>query len=294
MANNLAGTVRTVWEKGLQAINRKDFQGMRITDAKFSNWKGLGTIKFGKQAKTTGGALNNYFDAITKSPIVTTNESFTPDIIRYTAIEVSLDDTVHSYIDPKGQYLVDTKEYFASEREKAIFSEAYARADNIFDDGDLKTATNTGAGNPFVFSEANSYEVLVGIRTKLTKALVPNHNRWLILWPDETGELLLSDRFAKSTVEAEKRLNTGIVAVATGMEIIESNNLIDLAGVRHCLAGQGKPVSFGWVIAPKVFVSSIDENTEKFTGVIKATEKFGVKVFDQGAQNLMDVQVKTA
>ena len=107
--------------------------------------------------------------------------------------------------------------------------------------------------------------------------------------------MLLNDRFSKSTVEAEKRLNTGIVAVATGMEIIESNNLIeDGAGVRHCLAGQGKPVSFGWVIAPKVFVSNIEQNTEKFTGVIKSTEKFGVKVFDQWAQNLMDIQVKTA
>jgi len=291
MSNDLSGAIREVWVSGLQKLNRPDFKAMRICETKFSNWNWIGSIKFAKQAKITGWALNNYFDPITKTPITITNESFTPNIIRYTAIEISIEDDLQSYVNPKNQYLEDTKEYFMSEREKAIFNEAYARANTVFDDGDLDNPTNNGDGNPFYLNADNAYEVLVKLRTKMTKALIPQNNRWVIFGADEMGQILMSDRFAKSTVEAERRLKTWLIAVASGFEMIEATTLPEVAGVRHNLAWQGKPVSFGWVIAPKVYVSTVKENQDRFTSTIKSTEKFGVKVFDQGAQNLVDIQV---
>lgn len=291
-SNTLSSTIKTVWTKNMQMQKRENFVGMNIADTKFSDWGGVGSIKFPRQAKINISTLPNYNASITPQAITQIAEEFTPNQIRYFAININLEEDVQTYLDPKQQVLVDAREGFNNEIDYAVMGE-YVNADYIIDDGDLKTPSNGGLNNPIDVKDTNCINILTLLDRRMTELNMPQNSRFFVMDPNFKESLLLSERLSKSTEQAERRLEKGFITSLFDIALYSSNNLHAVAGVTHGLAGQGKPICLGSVIEPKIFVSTIDENTAGFWFMIKGTIKFGVITFSEGGEKLIDVQMKT-
>lgn len=289
--NTLGATLKTVWTKNMQMQKRENFVGMNIANTKFSDWKGVSSIKFPRQQKINISSLANYNAAITPQSITQSVEEFTPNQIRYFAINLNLEEDIQTYLDPKDQTMLDAKEGFMNEVDYSIFAE-YVNADYIIDDGDLKTASNGGWNNPIDINVANPVDVLAMIKNRMTKFNFPKNDRFAVFDADFETSLLLSERLSKSTDKAEQRLEKGLVTSIFDINLYISNNLHTVTGVTHGLAGQGKPICLGSVIEPKIFVSTIDENLTGFWFMVKGTIKYGVITFSEGGERLIDLQFK--
>jgi len=291
MAHDFAAVMQTTWTTNLQMHLRKDFVGEKISNTKFDgSFVGTDTIKFPRQAKITIGTLTSFRQTITKQDITTTGENFSLDQYRFFAFDISLEEDIETYIDPKSQAYVDAKEGFANEFDKAILGH-YVDAGYNIDDGDMETASNSGAGNPIQVSKTNIYDMFTAVSETMDIAYIPQNDRWIMISPKEKRLLKHSSEMQKSTVESERRVLKGVIGMLDDLMIYYSNNLIEAAGTRHALAGQGKPVCFASNVKPSIYVSSIKENLTNFTYLVKGATKFGTKVFTEGSERLLDVNI---
>lgn len=292
MTNNLSAEIKEVWEDGLQSQLREKFVGFNFANVKMDGmFIGADTVHFARQDKIGVQTIASFNDSIVLQDITSTDETFALTERRYFAFTINIEEDIETYVDPRSQALMDVMEWFAREYDKQIFGE-YANAGFVFDDGDMDTATNGGAGFPIILDKTNMIEMLININTKMDDNLVPSNDRKIALKPREIGLLLKSDELNRATETAERRLETGLVGEIEGFNIYKSLQVQDVTGTRHSLAVQGTPISFGSNIKPNVFVSTVDENTTKFASIMKGATKFGTKLFTEGAEKTFDVQIK--
>lgn len=263
---------------------------MKIANTKFDgSFRGTDTVKFPRQQKIVIGTLTSFRQSLTKQDITTTGEDFSLDQYRYFAFDIALDEDIETYIDPKSQAYVDAKEGFSNEFDKAILGH-YVDAGYTIDDGDMETASNGGTGNAIAVSKANIYDMFTAVSEVMDVNYIPQNDRWIMISPKESRKLKKSPEMQKSTVEAERRILKGVIGMLDDLMIYYSNNLAVAAGVRHILAGQGKPICFASNVKPSIYVGSIKESDD-FTYLVKGATKFGTKVFTEGSEKLIDVEV---
>lgn len=155
------------------------------------------------------------------------------------------------------------------------------------------TATNGGAGNPVILTKSNVYDLVTAIAQKMDENNIPTNDRWLIVSPLEKRLLANAPELLRSTSMGDSVVTGGFMGEIDGVQIRYSNNLVSAGGVKHCLAGQGKPVCFAANIRPQVEITPSQYRTS-FTTLVKAQSKYGVKTFTEGANKLIDVNVFTA
>ena len=124
---------------------------------------------------------------------------------------------------------------------------------------------------------ADVYDLLVEMRTALTKTNTPTDGRWVVLPPEAYALLLGDDRFiradAAGTTEA---LRNAVVGRAAGFTIVESNRVPYTAASKawDIVAGHGIATTYAEQIAS---VKAVDlENT--FGEGIKGLHLYGAKV----------------
>lgn len=72
----------------------------------------------------------------------------------------------------------------------------------------------------------NIYEKIVGVRTSMSKANVPNDNRrWLLVTPDVYALVLTSPEFIKASDLGDAVVQTGTVGRIAGFNVYEDNTL---------------------------------------------------------------------
>lgn len=72
----------------------------------------------------------------------------------------------------------------------------------------------------------NIYEKIVGVRTSMSKANVPNDNRrWLLVTPDVYALVLTSPEFIKASDLGDAVVQTGAVGRIAGFNVYEDNTL---------------------------------------------------------------------
>lgn len=290
MAHDFSAVMQTTWTTNLQNHLQKSFVGMKIANTKFDgSFRGTDTVKFPRQQKIVIGTLTSFRQSLTKQDITTTGEDFSLDQYRYFAFDIALDEDIETYIDPKSQAYVDAKEGFSNEFDKAILGH-YVDAGYTIDDGDMETASNGGTGNAIAVSKANIYDMFTAVSEVMDVNYIPQNDRWIMISPKESRKLKKSPEMQKSTVEAERRILKGVIGMLDDLMIYYSNNLAVAAGVRHILAGQGKPICFASNVKPSIYVGSIKESDD-FTYLVKGATKFGTKVFTEGSEKLIDVEV---
>lgn len=72
----------------------------------------------------------------------------------------------------------------------------------------------------------NIYEKIVGVRTSMSKANVPNDNRrWLLVTPDVYALVITSPEFIKASNLGDAVVQTGAVGRISGFNVFEDNTL---------------------------------------------------------------------
>lgn len=301
MANNNTLQKSQAWASTLQSQIRMDsFIGMKIADTKFEwDFDGNGTVNFRRQAKVVLNTMANGSSEIPVTKLVETNETFTLDTFKGFATEISDEEFKEMDIDPNSQVMQDAKEAFARTYDIAIFG-TYASASMTIRDGDLTTATNSWGTNAIIVSKDNIYEIIRRAQLKMNKAVdslgnktgLPVNDRFVVLSPDEVFFLEDAPQLLRSTDYGDKIVTGGFSWKINNVSIFWTNLLTEVSTDRYCLFGQGKPISFGANIKPKMQFVGQETQSNTFLNYLKWMTKFGVKVFAEGAEKLGYIKTK--
>lgn len=283
------------WASVLQSQVRMDsFIWMKIADTKFEwMFDGNGTVNFRRQAKVTLQDMASWSAEIAITKLVETNETFTLNKFKGFATEISDEEFKEMDINPNSQVMMDAKEAFARTYDLEIFGN-YASASMTVDDGDLTTTTNGWAGNAIVVWVANAYELVRRAGLAMNKAVdslgnktgLSTMDRWLVLSPDEVFFLEDAPQLLRSTTMWDKIVTGWYTGKINNISIYWSNLLSEVASVRYCLFGQGKPISFGANIKPKIQFVGQETQSNTFLNYLKGMTKYGSKVFSEWAEKL--------
>lgn len=166
-----------------------------------------------------------------------------------------------------------------------------ASAADVFVGAAMVTAANATAndlGAVAVTTPDTAYQLLVNLRTKLTRSNTPASGRWVVVPPELYGVLLRDDRFirmdASGTTEG---LRNGIVGRAAGFDVIESNVVPVAAGVYSVLAGHEWATTYAQNILETESIRR--ENT--FGDGVRGLHVYGAKVIRPAQLALADVTI---
>ncbi|WP_298175757.1 hypothetical protein [Saccharomonospora sp.] len=86
--------------------------------------------------------------------------------------------------------------------------------------------------------EGDAYNLLVELRTILTRTNTPDEGRFVVIPPELYGLLLKDDRFIRADASGTTQgLRNGFVGRAAGFDVIESNRVPEDGGAFRVLAG---------------------------------------------------------
>lgn len=86
--------------------------------------------------------------------------------------------------------------------------------------------------------EGDAYDLLVELRTILTRTNTPDEGRFVVIPPELYGLLLKDDRFIRADASGTTQgLRNGFVGRAAGFDVIESNRVPEDGGAFRVLAG---------------------------------------------------------
>lgn len=86
--------------------------------------------------------------------------------------------------------------------------------------------------------EGDAYNLLVELRTILTRSNTPDEGRFVVIPPEMYGLLLKDDRFIRADASGTTQgLRNGFVGRAAGFDVIESNRVPEDGGAFRVLAG---------------------------------------------------------
>lgn len=289
------------WASTLQSQVRLDsFIGMMIANTRFEgDFDGNGTINFRRQAKVTLSTMASGSSEIPVTKLVETNETFSLTKFKGFATEISDQEFAEMDIDPNSQVMQDSKEAFARTFDLEIFSN-YASASMVVDDGDMGAATNGGGTNSIIVSKTNAYEILRKVNLRMNKAVdsignatgLPMNNRWLVCSPDENYHFEAMPEVLRSTEMGDRIVTGGFTGKILGLSIYFTNLLTEVSTDRYCLFGQGKPISFGANLKPKIQFVSSNTQANTFLNYLKGMTRYNSKVFAEGAERLGYVKTK--
>ena len=286
MANNISALNAEAWSSVLQEVLRENFIGKAIASTKFEGqFDGSDTIHFPRMSKITVADLASSYDSPSVQDLTVTDETFTLDTRKAWAVKLSEEDVKQMKTSPKDQFIADAAEAFAEAYDNAIVAE-YANAVHTAD-AELVGGT---AATAATLTKDNIYQFIIGIGKKLDEANVPQSDRFIILSPSEKALLLQSPALVRSGEMGDEVVSKGLVGSVDNFKIYCSNNLVELTGTRHALAGGGRPICFAANIKPKVQITP-PEFRDDFVYLFKSQTKFGVKTFTEGANRLVDVQI---
>ena len=168
---------------------------------------------------------------------------------------------------------------------------ASVHEDNILEAG----VTNSSTTNPILVGtgagDADAYELLVDMSTRMNKANVPGGDRWVVVNPDFIGLLLIDPRFTNfGTPSSLDVIKSGSSAggsngtllatlnMLTGLNVHVSNNVPVSGSVHTILAGYKGAASYAEQIAegqPEAFRLQTG-----FADAVRGLHLYGGKVFE--------------
>jgi hypothetical protein len=279
------------WASVLQSQLRESFIGKEIANTRFEgDFDGADTVNFRRQAKLSTLPLATASSKVTVQALNMTNETFTLNNREHISFEIANEDMKELNVSPESEQILNGVEAYARKWDDAIFAE-YANAGLVLQDGDMETASNGGTTNSIALSKSNIYDAITAIGKKMDEANIPSNDRWVVFSPKEKQLLLKCPELVRSTQLGDKVVTGGYVGEIDGFKIMFSNRIVTASSIKHCLAGQGKPIDFAANIKPKVEMTP-SEYRDSFAALFKTMSKYGTKVFTSGAERLMDIQVK--
>lgn len=226
-----------------------------------------------------------------------------PSVRTYTS---ESDISVDSLTDGTRQLDIDQAKYFAFdvddiERRLALpgFVEAAtqgaaynlaAQADSFLS---AAMAADVDAGNKLgataITDPEDAYDMLVALRTKLSKSNCPTEGRWATVNPETYGKLLGDDRFVRIDASGTSAgLRNGQVGRAAGFDVYEVNTLPVVDGDTWT-AIAGHPIATTY--AEAISKITVQAREKRFGDLVKGLHLYGAKVVRPTCLATADVTV---
>ena len=164
----------------------------------------------------------------------------------------------------------------------------YTDAVTILNDGALETASNSGGTNPIIPSASNIYEMLTKARRELAKLNVPMDGIGAFFSPTEVEVLKRASLLDGTEAGYKERKGAGFSGKLEGIEIYETNNLIEASSVRHCLVMRKHAIN----LVSQMNRFKITEAEKGFRQNALYEVAYGSKVFGERGKEIIDLQVK--
>lgn len=125
-------------------------------------------------------------------------------------------------------------------------------------------------------SDGDAYELLVELRTKLTRSEVPADGRWVIVPPEFYGVLLLDQRFIDASASGStEALRNGVLGKAAGFTVIEGTTVPETsAGAFEVVAGH--PIATTY--ADNIVETESIRLERRFEDGVRGLHVYGAKV----------------
>lgn len=186
---------------------------------------------------------------------------------------------------------IDKRQALAGFVEETTMGAAYNLVDasDTYISGLMASGASTDLGSSAITTATGAYDLLVELRTALTRAKTPSNGRWVVVPPEMYAKLLQDDRFIRADASGTTAgLRNGQVGRAAGFDVVESNTVpsVDADGTGTgtalaytVLAGHSMATTFAEQIAK---VKAVDLENQFGEG-IKGLHVYGAKVV-RGAQ----------
>lgn len=198
------------------------------------------------------------------------------------------DITVEAATDKEGPVLtIDQADYFAFEVDDVEATQAagdvkgpltgnagYKMADKVdqYIAGLMdKGATTSVKDITAVTTPSDAYDALVLLGVALTKKNVPKTGRWVVVSPDFYGMLQGDTRFIAGTDRATDTLYNGVIGLAGGFTVLESNNVPTSGSKQSIIAGTNQAVTFAQQIN-KIEAARMEK---RFADMVKGLDLYG-------------------
>lgn len=165
---------------------------------------------------------------------------------------------------------------------KAIERASYNVAVNVDATVSSVMVANVGSANvlgtsvaPVSIDTTNAYDQLVDLSVLLSESETPEENRFVIIPAWYHGILLKDSRFvATGSVNAENRLQNGMVGTVAGMRVLTSNKVPKTGSTYQLLAGH----EIATTIADQIVKVEAYRPEKTFSDAIKGLYVYGIKV----------------
>lgn len=149
---------------------------------------------------------------------------------------------------------IDRRQAMAGFVEESTTGASYnlaAQADSFLAGKMSDAATGDGdLGAVEVAAARDAYNLLLKLRTRLTRTNTPDEGRFVVIPPELYGVLLRDDRFIRADAAGTTEgLRNGVVGRAAGFDVIEGNRVPEAAGAYRIIAGHGMATTFAEQIA---------------------------------------------
>lgn len=138
-------------------------------------------------------------------------------------------------------------------------------------------------------SSGDAYNLLVELRTVLTRAEVPAEGRWVIVPPEYYGVLLEDSRFIDASASGTTdSLRNGVIGRAAGFTVIEGTTVPETSGgAFQVIAGHGMATTF----AEQIVKTEAIRLERRFEDGVRGLHLYGGKVIRPEALALATVTV---
>lgn len=151
----------------------------------------------------------------------------------------------------------------------------------------VATANKLGSVSISTASPEQAYDLILNMRTILTRSKIPNAGRFVIVPPELYAVLLRDDRFLKvNEAGTDDGLRNGIVGRVAGFDVYESNTVPDTGAASSASAGSITTGAFS-VVAGHPMATTYAEEISKveagriekqFGDFVKGLHLYGAKV----------------
>lgn len=177
---------------------------------------------------------------------------------------------------------VDAVQANATLMDAAMERSAYKMADKMDKFLFSRLAAAAPAGNtigtpgaPIIITEDNVYDVMVQLRTLLSKTNTPSQNRQVAIPPEMVGMILRDNRFTGTGgAFAEGTLLSGMIARGVGFGVYEINNLPETGGVYEVVANHAVSATY----ANQIVKTEAVRMEKRFADNVKGLSVYGAKV----------------
>lgn len=137
--------------------------------------------------------------------------------------------------------------------------------------------------NGFNASSTKAYDQLVDLNTKLNNTDTPEDGRWAVVPPWYEGYLEKDQRFTGYGTQANRQVlengltagENGLIGRAAGFDIYRSNQVPNVAGVKHKIIGGHRDA---WSRAQQILETEAYRPERRFGDAMKGLHVYGAKV----------------